>query len=116
IPQGCCAQTDCEHAYWTLACRFIHKKITWENFRKKFIENGGSGIYSSWKLIYEEDVFINGNWKKRDPELYADYITATCPVSELIQPQLMQFPLNDESVDAADANLNALEKTIKYFS
>jgi perosamine synthetase len=104
------------HAYWTFAVRFIHKEVTWERFRVKFIEYGGSGIYAAWKLLYQEDVFTNGNWMKMNKSLYKNYKLTRCPNAELIQPQLMQFPLNDRSIDEAMTNIDALNKTINYFS
>ena len=105
-----------DHAYWTYAVRFTHDKISWEDFRLKFIENGGSGIYAAWKLLYQEDVFTNGNWKKRSPDLYKDYHLSQCVNAEVVQKEIMQFPLNDSSVEAASINLDALYKTIREFS
>ena len=32
---------------------------------EKIIEFGGTGIFASWKLLYQEDVFKNGNWRKQ---------------------------------------------------
>ena len=54
-----------KHSYWTFTVRNINNNISWKNFRKKFKEFGGTGIFASWKLLYQEDVFKNGNWKKR---------------------------------------------------
>ena len=45
-----------KHSYWTYTVRIINN-ITWKSFRKKFIEFGGTGIFASWKLLYQEDVF-----------------------------------------------------------
>ena len=55
---------DMKHSYWTFTVRNINNNISWKNFRKKFKEFGGTGIFASWKLLYQEDVFKNGNWKK----------------------------------------------------
>jgi len=113
LPQ---ANTDEKlHSYWTFAARIISPKISWQKFRKKFIEFGGTGIFASWKLLYQEDVFKNGNWKKQCPKLYKNYKLVPCKNAEKIQKELLQFPLNFKNLDAAQKSIKALEKTIKYF-
>lgn len=109
-------RVDGSHAYWTFVCRLDSETVLWHDFRRKFIEFGGSGIYAAWKLIYQEDVFTSGAWKKRDPELYANYKPSVCSVAEKVQPQLMQFPLNHSSLEDAKGCIDALKHTIEYFS
>lgn len=104
------------HAYWTFAVEYKHPEISWQKFRQMFIENGGSGIYAAWKLLYQEDVFKNGMWKKRCPKLYSNYVPDRCPNAEKIQPTLMQFPLNYASTRDAKASVSALRKTIEEVS
>ena len=103
-------------AFWTYAARFTHTEIKWHDFRKKFMEFGGDGIYAAWRLLYQEDIFTSGVWKKHCPPLYKNYKFSPCPNAEAIQPQLMQFVANYKSIKAADANFQALKKTINYFS
>ena len=50
------------------------------------------------------------------PEIYESYHLHKCNVASEIQPQLMQFPLNEPSIEAAMIGINALEKTIKYYA
>lgn len=114
LPQK--VEKQAEHSYWTFVCRFVHEDVTWQSFRRAFIENGGSGIYAAWKLLYQEEVFLNQSWKNADPELYSNYKVQRCHSAELIQPQLMQFPLNDSCIGDAMINVDALRKTIKDFS
>ena len=38
---------ECEHTYWAVAARMVNPKITWYDFRRKFMELGGDGIYSA---------------------------------------------------------------------
>jgi perosamine synthetase len=104
-----------KHSYWTFTVRLISKNISWKNFRKKFIDFGGTGIFASWKLLYQEDVFINGNWKKNCPELYKNFKFKKCENAEKIQKQLLQFPLNFKDIKSAEKSILALKKTIKYF-
>ena len=106
---------DMKHSYWTFTVRNINKNISWKNFRKKFKEFGGTGIFASWKLLYQEDVFKNGNWKKRCPKLYKNYRHHVCKNAEKIQKQLFQFPLNFKNTKSAQKSIIALKKTIKYF-
>jgi len=105
-----------DSAYWTFACRLVADDIDWTVFRKKFIQFGGSGIYAAWKLLYDEDVFRSGVWQTRYPEIYEGYHFHKCKVASEIQPQLMQFPLNEPSVEAAMVGIDALNKTINYYA
>ena len=66
-------------------------------------------------MLYQEDVFKNGNWKKQCPQLYKNYKLKRCKNAEKIQKELLQFPLNFKNSDAAQKSIKALEKTIKYF-
>src|SRR5262249_44598043 len=46
------------HSYWTYALRLEpNSGINWRDFRNKYIELGGDGIYGAWKLTYLEPVF-----------------------------------------------------------
>ena len=38
--------------------------------RKKYVENGGDGIYSCWATTYSEPVIRDGIYKYRYPEIY----------------------------------------------
>ena len=107
---------DCESAYWTYTVKFLHDDISWYTFRKKFMEFGGDGIYAAWRLLYQEDVFASGIWRRHCPALYNDIHFASCPVAETIQPQLMQFVANYESINSAEPSFEALRKTIQYFN
>ena len=80
------------------------------------MEFGGDGIYAAWRLLYQEDVFASGIWRRHCPALYNDIHFASCPVAETIQPQLMQFVANYESINSAEPSFEALRKTIQYFN
>jgi len=114
VPQK--ESNESEHVYWTLALRLIDKNITWEKFRQKFVQNGGSGVYAAWKLLYQEDVFKTGRWMLNNPNIYKNYKHYVCENAELVQGQIMQFPLNDSSVNDAMVNVDAFDKTLRYFS
>ncbi len=57
IPQK--TPDDCENSYWTWVVKLETDKFSWYEFRDKFLENGGDGIYAAWKLSYQEPVFQN---------------------------------------------------------
>jgi len=47
------------HSYWTYVLKLEFGKVdfTWYDFRNKYMELGGDGIYAAWKLNYLEPVF-----------------------------------------------------------
>lgn len=114
VPQK--VPADCVSAYWTYTCKYRHPDVPWKEFRKKFMEFGGDGIYAAWKLLYQETVFTSGVWRRHCPPLYDGYTCEPCPVAEEIQPQLMQFVANYETTDEAAEKVEALAKTIRHFS
>src|SRR3989344_7429168 len=47
------------NSYYTFAVRYEGEKkrgVSWYDFRKKFMEFGGDGIYSAWALVYNEPI------------------------------------------------------------
>jgi len=105
------------NTYWTFAARFTHPDVQWQDFRSKFIEFGGESIFAAWALTYDEPVVSEGIYKAQNPGLYnpIEYDGSSYPNAELIQPQLMQFPLNYESFNHAEIQIEALEKTLNFF-
>ena len=114
IPQY--TPAECEHAYWAVAIRMANPDITWYDFRKKFMELGGDGIYAAWMLTYLEPAFRNKTFLGRE-RLFEGYTyeKGLCPVAEMIQPQLLQFKTNYFDTDEAEAQAQILRKTIAYF-
>jgi perosamine synthetase len=105
------------NTYWTYTVKYERTDVTWQEFRKKYVEFGGDGIYGAWALTYNEGLFSSGVWKKRCPWVYNDieYPQGICPVAESIQPKLMQFICNYNGAEEAKPKIKALEKTIKFF-
>jgi perosamine synthetase len=106
------------NTYWTVAMRYTRTDVSWQDFRHKFIDFGGDGIYAAWALLYHETSITSGVWKMRCPPLY-DHINfpmkGLCPNAEMVQPQIMQFVNNYGSTDEAAPMVEALAKTIRYF-
>jgi perosamine synthetase len=105
------------NTYWTFAARYVRKDVSWQQFRKKYIEFGGDGIYAAWALTYEETLMAEGHYRKHCPMLYdkLHFPRGICPVAEELQPQLMQFVTNYGSLDEAKPMVDALHETIKFF-
>ena len=43
------------NSYYTFATKFTNIDFSWEDFRQRYIKNGGDGIYAAWSLCYQED-------------------------------------------------------------
>ncbi len=107
------------NTYWTVAMRFVHPEVSWQDFRYKFTDFGGDGVYAAWALLYQETVFASGAWRRRCPPLYDSLEYAEqglCPNAERVQPQIMQFVNNYGSLEEAEPKVEALRKTIEYFA
>jgi perosamine synthetase len=101
IPQT--VPKDCFNSYYTLGAIYEGKEakgVSWEDFRKKYIKNGGDGIYGAWSVPYQE------------PLMKGYEYVGFCPVAESIQPKLMQFKTNYTDMKLAERKAEALWKTI----
>jgi len=107
-----------KNSYYTYAVKFLHKKIGWQQFRKKYIENGGDGIFAAWTLSYKEGSILDivKRLKKLGISKQFKYYNGLCPVAEKIQPTLMQFTTNQKNDFEMKLQARALKKTIKFFS
>ena len=112
VPEG---DINC---YYTFAVKLERDDIEWTDFREKYYEFSGDGIYAAWALLYKEDsirdiknrlfkIGLKDNFNTQD---------GICPNAEMIQPKLMQFPTNMKDEDEMDFNAECLLKTINYFS
>jgi len=106
------------NSYYTFAAKYTRKDIPWVDFRKKYVEFGGDGIYAAWALCYLEDsvseikrilekIHLAGRFRAQ-PGL--------CPVAEEIQGKLMQFTTNQKDEAEMDRQAECLDKTIRFFS
>lgn len=115
---------DCTNTYYTYAVKFEGGKIgvSWKDFRKRYMEFGGEGIYAAWSVVYLETIFQKGNFYGKGCPLNCPlykgeikYEKGLCPVAEEIQPKLMHFVNNHSSVEEAEPKVEALRKTIKFY-
>ena len=106
------------NTYYTFAAKFLRKDVVWEEFRRKFIDHGGDGIYAAWSLCYQEDSIKDVRRILESMHLGGRLNTeeGICPYAEKIQPMLMQFTTNQKGEQEMKIESEALYKTIKYFS
>jgi perosamine synthetase len=92
------------HSYWTYACRFDGDffGIEWKQFRQKYVENGGDGIYAAWQIVPNEPAFDGIGRGK-------------APVAETLQTKIMQFTTNQLEEEDMVKQEQALIKTLEYF-
>ena len=104
------------NSYWSLALLFQQEKcgLSWQQFRKQYIKNGGDGVYGAWSVPYLEPVMTNGNFVKINPHVYKDitYEKGLCPVAESVQKRIMQFKTNYRNLDLAREKSEIFRKTI----
>ena len=115
IPQY--TPAECVHSYWAVAVRLVHPTVTWYDFRKKFMELGGDGIYAAWQLTYLEPAFREKSFLGRE-KLFdgITYEKGLCPVAEMLQPQLLQFKTNYFDTAECEAQAEILKKTVAFFN
>lgn len=111
---------DHTHSYWTWAAVLDTDRITWEGFRKRFMDNGGDGFYAAWKLTYMEPMFTQLNLLGRERLLsqtaIQSYKPGACPQAEFLQPRLVQLKTNYWRESEARAQAQILRRTLKQIS
>lgn len=106
------------NTYYTLGVSYHGDKsigVSWMEFRKAYMAEGGDGIYGAWSVPYLEPVMATRQFVARCPWVYENirYEAGLCPVAERIQPRIMQFKTNYRDLTLAQHKAEALEKTIK---
>ncbi|RZD48748.1 MAG: hypothetical protein CXT78_00860 [Thaumarchaeota archaeon] len=104
LPQK--TQEGFRNTYWTFAAKFLGKEydVSWYDFRKKYMENNGDGIYSAHQTTNNEPCFKNSKLG------YGDV-----PIAESLQKDLMLFTTNQKDENERNLQVSALEKTIQFF-
>lgn len=107
-----------ENSYWALGLKYDGEEktgLSWFDFRKTYMKNGGDGIYGAWSVPYLEPLVQNMSFKNRYPEIYGSlsYKKGLCPVAEKIQKKMMVFKTNYRNLDLAREKAEILSKTIK---
>lgn len=119
---------ECTHSYWTYVCKLDEDLLgkDWREFRKRFVEHGGDGLYSAWKPVHLEPIFRtmaffgskdqSPNYDPRYKGKVKSYQEGDCPTIEKLQRRLCQFKTSMQSLDKVEQQVQALQKTIRYFS
>lgn len=105
------------NSYYTLGVLYEGKErigVSWEDFRKEYIKQGGDGFYGAWSVPYLEPVMTERRFVKFCPWVYqkVKYKKGICPVAEYIQPKLMQFKTNYRDLELAKKKAGILNKLI----
>jgi perosamine synthetase len=107
------------NSYWTWVAKIIRKDISWYQFRDRFTELGGDGVYAAWKLTYMEPMFEDLKFLGREKFISKDnlkkYRSNPCPVAETLQKQLVQFKTNYWNLNEAEVQAEVLLKTLRSF-
>lgn len=116
IPQK--TPSDYVNSYFTFGAKYEGDHVigvSWEDFRKAYIAEGGDGIYGAWSVPYLEPVIAERKFVKRCPAIYSDirYEPGLCPVAESIQLKLMQFKTNYRDLKIAEQKAELLLKVIR---
>lgn len=112
-----------KHSYWTYVLKIDADRLDWYEFRKKYMEFGGDGIYAAWQLSHLEPVFRKHTFYPKECPVRCphykgelqEYGPGLCPNAESIQPRLLQFKTNYFDIKIAEQKAEALAKTILYF-
>ena len=107
IPQKISKKTY--STYYTLAVRFVRKnkmKLTWSQFRKKFMEYGGDGIYAASRLIHQEPVIKKNKIGKKSNKT---------PVAKRLQKELLLFTTNQSNQKEINIQTKAFKKVIDFY-
>lgn len=111
-----------KNVYWGLAVRLVDAPVSWSDFRMKFKELGGDGIYATWKLTYQEPMFQTMDFAGKEDVIKATYKgklqgykPGLCPVAEKVQQQILAFKTNYWEWERALRQAEVLKKTIAYF-
>lgn len=102
------------HSYWTYVLKLeAEHELSWYQFRDRYLELGGDGIYAAWRLTYLEPAFLGQSFA---PDQWQHLQPGLCPVAESLQPQLLQFKTNYYDPARAEHAAEVLAKTIAYFN
>jgi len=111
--------SHCENAYWAAAFKLDTSIVSWNEFRQRYMEFGGDGIYAAWKLTYQEPAFRDRNFLGREKiiDMFGGYEChdGLCPVAEELQKSLLLFKTNYWSDARAKEQAEILQRTWRSF-
>lgn len=108
------------NSYYSLGVRYLGEEklgVSWQEFRKEYVEMGGDGYYGAWSVPYLEPVISERVFAKRLPDVYENvsYEEGLCPVAEKVQKQIMQMKTNYRDMELAKRKAEILGKLIRKY-
>ena len=104
-------------SYWAFAAKLIDDSIDWVEFRKAHVSHGGDGIYAAWALLYKEGSIPEIHEMQKQMGLpLMNVEDGICPVAEIVQPRLLQFTTNQNTLEEMEIQAEALSKTLRQLS
>lgn len=100
------------NSYWTYVLKLDINKISWDNFRKVFVELGGERYYGAWSINYLEPIFKGMEFLESNIK----YKKGLCPIAEELQPRLIQLKTSFGDLEYAKSQSSILRKTIERFN
>lgn len=109
------------NSYYSLGVRYLGEEklgVSWQDFRKEYVEMGGDGYYGAWSVPYLEPVIAERVFAKRLPSVYENvrYEEGLCPVAEKVQKQIMQMKTNYRDMELAKQKSEILYQLIRKYS
>lgn len=105
----------CTSSYWAFACVLDTDKVSWEDFYQAFINNGGLPFYGAWKLTYQEPLFTENLFGRRNDYIAENYNEVSCPNAEYVQSRIIALKTNYWNTEDAQDQADILKKTILEF-
>lgn len=118
VPQS--TPKDYINTYYSLGVRYLGEEklgVSWQDFRKEYVEMGGDGYYGAWSVPYLEPVISERIFAKRLPDIYENvrYEEGLCPVAETVQRQIMQMKTNYRDLELAKRKADILYELIRKY-
>lgn len=106
---------NCVSSQWTLVCKLDTSRVSWKEFRVRFLEKGGHQFYAAWQLSYLEPLFRDALFGARTQFIQRKYNRGLCPVAESLQPCLVQFKTNFWDAEEGKRQAAILHDTLVSF-
>ena len=119
--------SDRTHSYWCYPCKLDEKGlgVSWREFRKAFIKNGGDGLYGTWTPVHLEPIFQtlafydiperSPNYDPRYRGQVKGYRAGDCPNVETFRKTLCLFKTGMQTLDKVNSQVEALRLTIRQY-
>ena len=108
------------NSYWAWVAKLEREDLTWWEVRDTLIKNGSDGIYSAWKLTYQEPMFQKMRLLNRERYISEKnrnmYDAGLCSNAEHLQRRLFQFKTNYWDIEQAKQQAEILHKSLKIFN